>query len=96
MPCPTFPKAVIHTPCPVSGPLRAGSHRARTTAVIRRRIARVSVQLALLQGLGWRTAQFGADLRIVRDERDRLKAKVQRGLGQQVDQAGSAELVARI
>lgn len=54
------------------------------------------MQLALLQGLGWRTAQFGADLRIVRDERDRLKAKVQRGLGQQVDQAGSAELVARI
>jgi hypothetical protein len=37
-----------------------------------------------------------AELRKVRDERDRLKAKVQRGLGQQVDQTGSAELVTRI
>ena len=37
-----------------------------------------------------------AELRNVHDERDRLRAKVQRGLGQQVDQAGSAELVTRI
>jgi chromosome segregation ATPase len=37
-----------------------------------------------------------AELRKIRDERDRLKAKVQRGLGQQVDQTGSAELVTRI
>jgi chromosome segregation ATPase len=32
----------------------------------------------------------------VREVRDRLKAKVQRGLGQQVGQAGHAELVTRI
>lgn len=37
-----------------------------------------------------------AELRRVRDERDRLKAKVQRGLGHQVSQAGTAELAARI
>jgi hypothetical protein len=37
-----------------------------------------------------------AELRRVREERDRLKAKVQRGLGHQVNQAGTAELVARI
>ncbi len=37
-----------------------------------------------------------AKLRNVRDERARLKAKVQRGLGQQVDQIGSAELTTRI
>jgi hypothetical protein len=37
-----------------------------------------------------------AELRRTRDERDRLKAKVQRGLGQQVAQAGTAELAARI
>ena len=37
-----------------------------------------------------------AELRRTRDERDRLKAKVQRGLGQQVAQAGIAELTARI
>jgi chromosome segregation ATPase len=37
-----------------------------------------------------------AELRRLRDERDRLKAKVQRGLGHQVTQAGTAELAARI
>jgi chromosome segregation ATPase len=37
-----------------------------------------------------------AELRRVRDDRDRLKAKVQRGLGHQVSQAGTAELAARI
>jgi seryl-tRNA synthetase len=37
-----------------------------------------------------------AELRRVREERDRLKAKVQRSLGHQVSQAGTAELVARI
>ncbi|WP_331733603.1 DUF6262 family protein (plasmid) [Embleya sp. NBC_00888] len=37
-----------------------------------------------------------AELRAVRAERDALKAAVQRSLGRQVDQAGSAELVARI
>ncbi|MGH3566659.1 MAG: DUF6262 family protein [Pseudonocardia sp.] len=37
-----------------------------------------------------------AELKRTREERDRLKAKVQRGLGQQVEQTGSAELVARI
>ena len=37
-----------------------------------------------------------AELRRVRDERDRLKAKVQRGLGQQIDQAGNADLEQRI
>jgi chromosome segregation ATPase len=37
-----------------------------------------------------------AELRRTRDERDRLKAKVQRGLGHQVTQAGTAELAARI
>ncbi|MFI6697481.1 DUF6262 family protein [Streptomyces sp. NPDC050509] len=37
-----------------------------------------------------------AELRALREERDRLKAAVQRGLGQQVGQAGHAELVARI
>jgi chromosome segregation ATPase len=37
-----------------------------------------------------------AELRRIRDERDRLKAKVQRGLGHQVSQAGTAELAARI
>lgn len=37
-----------------------------------------------------------AELRRTRDERDRLKAKVQRGLGHQVNQAGTAELAARI
>jgi len=37
-----------------------------------------------------------AELRRTRDERDRLKAKVQRGLGHQVAQAGTTELAARI
>ncbi|MGH3278289.1 MAG: DUF6262 family protein [Trebonia sp.] len=37
-----------------------------------------------------------AELRRTRDERDRLKAKVQRGLGHQVTQAGTAELATRI
>jgi chromosome segregation ATPase len=37
-----------------------------------------------------------AELRRTRDERDRLKAKVQRGLGHQVTQAGTTELAARI
>ncbi|WSA65803.1 DUF6262 family protein [Streptomyces sp. NBC_01800] len=37
-----------------------------------------------------------AELRKLREERDRLKAAVQRGLGQQVQQAPVAELVARI
>jgi chromosome segregation ATPase len=37
-----------------------------------------------------------AELRRVRDERDRLRTKVQRGLGHQVSQAGTAELAARI
>jgi chromosome segregation ATPase len=37
-----------------------------------------------------------AELRRTRDERDRLKAKVQRGLGHQVAQAGTAELANRI
>jgi len=36
------------------------------------------------------------ELRRTRDERDRLKAKVQRGLGHQVTQAGTTELAARI
>ncbi|WP_329356517.1 DUF6262 family protein [Streptomyces anulatus] len=37
-----------------------------------------------------------AELRRVREDRDRLKKAVQRGLGQQIDQAGSADLIARI
>lgn len=37
-----------------------------------------------------------AELRRTRDERNRLKAKVQRGLGHQVTQAGTAELATRI
>ena len=37
-----------------------------------------------------------AELRRIRDERDRLKAKVQRRLGHQVAQAGTTELAARI
>ncbi|MFZ3492089.1 DUF6262 family protein [Streptomyces sp. 5.8] len=37
-----------------------------------------------------------AELRAVREERDRLRAAVERSLGQQIDQAGSAELVARV
>lgn len=37
-----------------------------------------------------------AELRNLRQERDRLKAKVQRGLGQQVEQAGHVELERRI
>jgi chromosome segregation ATPase len=37
-----------------------------------------------------------AELRRTRDERDRLRAKVQRGLGHQVTQAGTAELATRI
>ncbi|CNE69543.1 Uncharacterised protein [Mycobacterium tuberculosis] len=37
-----------------------------------------------------------AELRRVRDERDRLQAKVQRGLGRQVEQVSTAELAARI
>ncbi|MGW1997842.1 hypothetical protein [Embleya sp. NPDC001921] len=37
-----------------------------------------------------------AELRAVRAERDGLKAAVQRSSGRRVDQAGSAELVARI
>jgi chromosome segregation ATPase len=37
-----------------------------------------------------------AELRQIRDERDRLKGKVQRGLGHQVTQAGTTELAARI
>lgn len=37
-----------------------------------------------------------AELRRTRDERDRLKAKVQRGLGHQVTQAGTTELATRI
>ncbi len=37
-----------------------------------------------------------AELRTVRGERDRLKAAVQRSLGRQVDQVGSAQLVARV
>lgn len=37
-----------------------------------------------------------AELARLRDERDRLKAKVQRALGQQVDQAGNAELETRL
>jgi hypothetical protein len=36
------------------------------------------------------------ELRNLRQERDRLKAKVQRGLGQQVEQAGNVELERRI
>ncbi|MGW4217397.1 DUF6262 family protein [Streptomyces bacillaris] len=36
------------------------------------------------------------EVRSLREERDRLKAAVQRGLGQQVAQAGQADLVARI
>jgi uncharacterized protein DUF6262 len=37
-----------------------------------------------------------AELRRTRDERDRLKAKVQRGLGQEIDRAGNIELEKRI
>jgi flagellar biosynthesis chaperone FliJ len=37
-----------------------------------------------------------AELRRTQEERDRLKAKVQRSLGQQVDQAGNIELERRI
>ena len=37
-----------------------------------------------------------AELRRTRDERDRLRAKVQCGLGHQVTQAGTADLAARI
>jgi hypothetical protein len=37
-----------------------------------------------------------AELRRTRDESDRLKAKVQRSLGQQVDQSGNIELERRI
>lgn len=37
-----------------------------------------------------------AELRRVRDERDRLKAKVQRSLGRQVEQTGNIELEKRI
>jgi hypothetical protein len=37
-----------------------------------------------------------AELRRTRDERERLKSKVQRGLGHQVAQAGTTELAARI
>lgn len=37
-----------------------------------------------------------AELRRTRDERDRLKDKVQRGLGHQVAQAGTTEFAARI
>jgi len=37
-----------------------------------------------------------AELRGLRQERDRLKAKVQRGLGQQIDQAGNVELERRL
>ncbi|QIZ37235.1 DUF6262 family protein [Saccharopolyspora sp. ASAGF58] len=37
-----------------------------------------------------------AELRRTREERDRLRAKVQRGLGQQVAQAGNVELEKRI
>ncbi|MFD7288728.1 hypothetical protein [Streptomyces sp. NPDC059863] len=37
-----------------------------------------------------------AELRALREERDRLKAAVQRGLGQQVGQAGHAEPITRI
>lgn len=36
------------------------------------------------------------ELWTLRQERDRLKAKVQRGLGQQVEQAGNVELKRRI
>lgn len=36
------------------------------------------------------------ELRSLRQERDRLKAKVQRGLGQQVEQAGNVEMERRI
>ncbi|WP_311137227.1 hypothetical protein [Streptomyces sp. I6] len=37
-----------------------------------------------------------AELRALREERDQLKAAVQRGLGQRVGRAGHAELVSRI
>jgi seryl-tRNA synthetase len=37
-----------------------------------------------------------AELKRVREDRDRLKAKVQRGLGQQIDQSGNIELERRI
>ncbi|MEN8654840.1 DUF6262 family protein [Streptomyces sp. 21So2-11] len=37
-----------------------------------------------------------AELRKVRADRDKLKGAVQRGLGQQVDQTGTADLIARI
>ncbi|WP_010694023.1 hypothetical protein [Saccharopolyspora spinosa] len=37
-----------------------------------------------------------AELRRTREERDRLRAKVQRGLGQQAAQAGNVELEKRI
>jgi seryl-tRNA synthetase len=37
-----------------------------------------------------------AELRRVREDRDKLKGAVQRALGQQVDQAGSTDLIARI
>lgn len=65
-------------------PARANSVRSAASASAS--AASLLVDLALTR----------AELRRISDARDRLKAKVQRSLGQQVDQSGSIELEERI
>lgn len=63
-----------------------GTQRRERQAGTSASTASVTVDLALTR----------AELKRVRQERDGLKAKVQRGLGQQISQTGNAELEKRI
>jgi hypothetical protein len=91
-PCPCGPGGAARGYCPL---LPARSH-GRSSSCPRSASAR---PLADERGVGCEHARQGLALagpRPHRDERDRLKAKVQRGLGYEVTQAGTTELAARI
>ncbi|MGF1431115.1 DUF6262 family protein [Kitasatospora sp. LaBMicrA B282] len=67
-----------------------------------RRSQRRTKQLEVQAGTSASSASLAVDLQLaraelkrVREERDRLRAKVQRGLGQQLDQSGLGEVEAR-
>lgn len=72
-------------------PAEAVKAMLRTAYVVLRDTGRRPAEVA---GLDLNCLEF--DNRALREERDRLKAAVQRGLGQQVGQASPAELVSRI
>lgn len=69
---------------------------ARTSQHAVQRRNRQSGASASAAGLAVDLELARGELRHLRQERDRLKAKVQRGLGQQVEQAGNVELEQRI